>query len=169
MVLPLAGLTVEAVTELIGGVVGGARAGDVAADVHRRSGGNPFFALQVSWLLKDGRTGVPPGAREALEQRFAALSEACAAVLRAAAVAGTRVSADLVARATGESPEAVAGLLAEAVQARVLSQDGPDGLRFAHDLFREFAYQELPAADRARLHQRMGVELKAERARGGDV
>ena len=168
-VLPLTGLTVEAVTELIGGVVGEQRAGDVAADVHRRTGGNPFFAQQVSWLLKDSRTGVPPGAREALEQRFAALPEACTAVLRAAAVAGPRVSADLVARATGESPEVVAGLLAEAVQARVLSQDVPEGLRFAHDLFREFAYQELPTADRARLHQRMGVELEAERARGGDV
>jgi hypothetical protein len=77
-------------------------------------------------------------------------------------VAGPRVSADLVARATGESPEAVAGLLAEAVRARVLSQDAPGGLRFAHDLFRGFAYQELAAADRAQLHQRMGVELEAE-------
>ena len=48
MVLPLTGLTVEAVTELIGGVVGEQRAGDVAADVHRRTGGNPFFAQQVS-------------------------------------------------------------------------------------------------------------------------
>jgi tetratricopeptide (TPR) repeat protein len=168
-VLPLTGLTVEAVAELIRGVVGEQRAGDVAAGVHRRTGGNPFFAQQVSWLLKDGRTGVPPGAREALGQRFAALPEACTAVLRAAAVGGPRFSAGLVARVTGDSPEAVAGLLAEAVQARVLSQDVPEGLRFAHDLFREFAYQELPAADRARLHKRMGVELVAERARGGDV
>ena len=168
-VLPLTGLTVEAVAELLWDVVGEQRAGDVAADVHRRTGGNPFFAQQVSWLLKDGRTGVPPGAREALEQRFAALPEACGAVLRAAAVAGPRVSAGLLARVTGESPDAVTGLLAQAVRTRVLSQDEPDGLRFAHDLFREFAYQELPAVDRVRLHQQMGVELEAERAHGGDV
>jgi hypothetical protein len=168
-VLPLAGLTVEAVTELIEDVVGHERAREVAAGVHRRSGGNPFFAQQVSWLLKDGREGVPPGVREALDQRFAALPDACTAALRAAAVAGPRFSADLVARAAGEPPEAMAGSLAEAVRARVLGQDGPGRYRFAHDLFREYAYLELPAADRARLHQRLGVELEAERSRGGDV
>ena len=63
----------------------------------------------------------------------------------------------------------MAGSLAEAVRARVLGQDGPGRYRFAHDLFREYAYHELPAADRARLHQRLGAELEAERARGGDV
>ena len=33
------------------------------------------------------------------------------------------------------------GSLAEAVRARVLGQDGPDRYRFAHDLFREYAYE----------------------------
>ena len=168
-VLPLTGLTVEEVAMLIEDVVGPERAMDVAADVHRRTGGNPFFAQQVSWLLKDGREGVPPGVREALEQRFAALPHASTVALRAAAVAGPRFSADLVARAAGQPPEAIAGPLAEAVRARVLGQDGPDRYRFAHDLFREYAYHELPAADRARLHQRLGRELEAERERGGDV
>jgi predicted ATPase len=168
-VVPLTGLDVAAVTGLIEDVVGQERAGEVAADVHRRTGGNPFFAQQVSWLLKDGREGVPPGVREALAQRFEALPGACTAALRAAAVAGPRFSADLVARAAGQPPDALAGSLAEAVRARVLGQDGPDRYRFAHDLFREYAYGELPAADRARLHQRLGVELEAERARGGEV
>ena len=127
-VLPLTGLTVEEVAELIEDVVGPERAMDVAADVHRRTGGNPFFAQQVSWLLKDGREGVPPGVREALEQRFAALPHASTVALRAAAVAGPRFSADLVARAAGQPPEAIAGSLAEAVRARVLGQDGPDRL-----------------------------------------
>ncbi len=168
-VLPLTGLTAEAVAELVVHVVGEQRAKEVAGEVHRRTGGNPFFAQQVSWLLKDGRTGVPPGAAEALAQRFASLPEPSAAVVVAAAVAGPRFSADLVARATGQLPEAVAGSLAEAVQARVLSQDGPDRYRFTHDLFREYAYDGLPAADRARLHQRIGAELEAERTSGGDV
>ena len=143
-VLPLTGLTVEAVTELIGDVLGQERARDVAADVHRRTGGNPFFAQQVSWLLKDGREGVPPGVREALEQRFAALPDACTAALRAAAVAGPRFPVDLVARAAGQPPEAMAGSLAEAARARVLGQGGPGRYRFVHDLFREYAYHELP-------------------------
>ena len=137
--------------------------------MHRRTGGNPFFAQQVSWLLKDGRTGVPPGVAEALGQRFASLPEASTAAVAAAAVAGPRFSADLVARATGQPPEAMAASLAEAVRARVLSYDGPDCYRFTHDLFREYTYHKLRAADRARLHQRIGAELEAERASGGEV
>ena len=168
-VLPLTGLTAQGITELIEGVVGEQRAREVAADVHRRTGGNPFFAQQVSWLLKDGGTGVPPGAAQALEQRFAVLPEASTAAVAAAAVAGPRFSADLVARATGQPPEVLARSFAEAVRARVLSKEDLDRYRFTHDLFREYAYQELSATDRARLHERIGAELEAERASGGDV
>jgi hypothetical protein len=41
---------------------GGTAADAVAAAVHRRTGGNPFFVQQVSWLLKDGANRDPrPG------------------------------------------------------------------------------------------------------------
>ena len=59
--------------------------------------------------------------------------------------------------------------LAAAVRARVVSQDGTDSYRFAHDLFREYAYDQLPVAERAGLHQRIGQALEASRAAGGDV
>src|SRR5215472_12023724 len=96
--LPLAGLPAGAVAELIADVTGERPADAVTAAVHRRTGGNPFFVQQVSWLLKDGQTGIPPGVREALAERFAALSPACTAALGAAAVAGGRFRADLLAR-----------------------------------------------------------------------
>ena len=41
--------------------------------------------------------------------------------------------------------------------------------RFAHDLFREHAYQRLAAQDRARLHGQAGAVLAARRAAGADV
>jgi tetratricopeptide (TPR) repeat protein len=41
--------------------------------------------------------------------------------------------------------------------------------RFAHDLFREHAYQRLNTQDRARLHGRAGAVLAARRAAGADV
>src|SRR6266516_576393 len=97
-VLPLAGLPAGAVAQLIAAVLGERPADAVTAAVHRRTGGNPFFVQQVSWLLKGGQTGIPPGAREALAERFAALSTACTAALGAAAVIGGRFPADLVAR-----------------------------------------------------------------------
>ena len=59
--------------------------------------------------------------------------------------------------------------LAAAVQARVVSRDGTGAYRFAHDLFREYAYDQLPAAERASLHQRIGQALEASRAVGGEV
>ncbi len=168
-VLPLTGLGIEAVTQLVAEVVGEHGAAGLAARVHGRTGGNPFFVQQVSWLLQGGQGGIPPGVREALDRRFAALPADCAAALRTAAVTGQRFSADLVARVAGESPEAVADSLTSAVRARVVNHDSSGGYRFAHDLFREYAYDQVPAADRARLHQRVGRQLEAERARGGDV
>jgi AAA ATPase domain len=169
VVLPLTGLAADAVTQLVADIVGEQRAADVAADVHRRTGGNPFFAQQVSWLLKVDQDGVPPGVQEALGRRIAGLPVACAEALRIAAVVGQQFPVHLLAAVAGEPPGVVAGSLTEAVRARVVSQDEPAGYRFAHDLFREYAYGQLPAADRAVLHQRIGRLLEAERARGGDV
>ena len=73
-VLPPTGLGPDAVGDLIADVLGDRPAAEIAADVHRRTGGNPFFVQQVSWLLHGGQEGIPPGVREALELRFAACS-----------------------------------------------------------------------------------------------
>ena len=168
-VLPVSGLTAEAVTPLVADVLGEETAAGVAAEVHGRTGGNPFFVQQVSWLLKQGRRGIPPGVREALAERFAGLPAACPAVLSAAAVVGRRFRTDLVARATARAPGEVAEALAEAAQAGVLTEDAPGAYLFAHDLFREYAYQRLSATERTALHLRAGRQLEADRAHGADV
>ena len=168
-VLPLTGLPVEAVALLVADVLGERPGAGVAADVRRRTGGNPFFVQQVSWLLKAGQQGIPPGVREALAERFAGLPAGCEAALKAAAVIGSQVRTDVVARTTAQAPELAAEALAAGARAGVLTEDAPGAYSFAHDLFREYAYQRLPAAERARLHLRTGVELEADRARGADV
>ncbi|MCZ0982617.1 hypothetical protein O1L60_37045 [Streptomyces diastatochromogenes] len=43
-------------------------------------------------------------------------------------------------------------LLEPALNARIVTRDGPDGYRFAHDLFREELIAELDPARRARTH-----------------
>ena len=153
--------------------MGEQRAAKVAAGVHRRTGGNPFFVQQVSWLLRSGQEGIPPGVHEAMELRFAGLPGAAAAALRTAAVIGQRFSADLVALVSGPPSGPPSGTVAEAlaaaVRARVVSRDGTGTYRFAHDLFREYAYDQLPAAERAGLHRRIGQALEASRAAGGEV
>jgi hypothetical protein len=168
-VLPLAGLPAAAVTQLLARVAGDDQAASLGAEVHRRTGGNPFFVQQLSWLLKSGTGGLPPGIRQALDQRFAEFTERCAAILSAAAVAGQRFTASLVASVTGEAADQVAAALSDAVRARVLAGDPPDGYRFAHDLFREFAAQRLAASARAQLHLRIGTALAAGLARGEEV
>ena len=65
---------------------------------------------------------------------------------------------------SGQPSGAVTEALAAAVRARVVSRDGTDAYRFAHDLFREYAYDQLPAAERASLHRRIGQALEASRA-----
>jgi len=172
-VLPLTGLGPDAVGDLVADVVGEQRAAEVAAGVHRRTGGNPFFVQQVSWLLRSGQEGIPPGVHEAMELRFAGLPGAAAAALLTAAVIGQRFSADLVSLVSGPPSGPPSGIVAEAlaaaVRARVVSRDGTGTYRFAHDLFREYAYDQLPAAERAGLHRRIGQALEASRAAGGEV
>jgi len=168
-VLPVTGLTAGEVTALVAGVLGEAAATGVAAEVHRRTGGNPFFVQQVSWLLKQGRRGIPPGVREALAERFAVLPAACPAVLSAAAVIGQRFGTELVARTTARAPGQVAEALAEAARAGVLTADAPGAYLFAHGLFREYAYQRLSATERAALHLRTARQLETDRAHGADI
>ena len=168
-VLPLTGLSPDAVTDLVADVLGDQRAAEVAAGVHRRTGGNPFFVQQVSLLLRSGQDGIPPGVHEALELRFEALPGSTAAALRTAAVIGQQFTADLVGRASGERPEVVTEALSAAVRARLVRRDAPGAYRFVHDLFREYAYDQLPPAERAGLHQRIGQALEASLAAGGEV
>jgi hypothetical protein len=181
-VLPLAALSEAEVGGLMAAILGQEPEPALAADVRRRTGGNPFFVQQVTRLLlaqaaADGRVGaadaagIPLGVREAVGRRLARLSEGCAEVLTAAAVVGQEFSPALLASVTGRPGSAVTDLLEEAARARVLSAPAePTGSwRFAHDLFREAVHQRLGAADAARLHLAVGRALQQQRAAGGGV
>src|SRR5262245_41858187 len=80
-VLRLPGLAPPAVGLLLADLLGTPAAPDVVAQVHERTGGNPFFVEQVSWLMATGEVGLPPGVRPALARRFDALPPGTAAVL----------------------------------------------------------------------------------------
>jgi hypothetical protein len=168
--VPLAGLSATEVAALMTQVGGTPPDGDLAAAVHRRSGGNPFFVQQVTQLavLAPGAPGpVPAGVRDAIERRLARLPQACAELLGVAAVAGPELRPEVLARVTGWSPDEVIRLLEVAVQARVVVATQPAGasmglgvFRFAHDLFRECLYQGLEGSTRARLHARLAEALE---------
>ncbi len=163
-VLALPGLDAAAVTTLVADVTGASPAAGVAAEVHRRTGGNPFFVQQLAWLLDAGEAGFPPGVHEALARRFGALPPGGATALQAAAVAGQRFAAELVAAATSQPLATVTEALQHAVRARLIAADGPGGYRFAHDLIREFGYEQAGPVTGS-WHERIGRALE----RGGQA
>jgi hypothetical protein len=172
MTVPIGALGDDEVARLVAGVLGGEPEPGLVADVRRRTGGNPFFVLQVTRLLAaGGPAGIPFGVAEAIRRRLARLTPACRDLLAAAAVAGPELSVALLARVSGQPAGVVRDLLSEAVRAQVVAAP-PEPLapyRFAHDLFREVLEDGLGAGDRARLHLRVAAALEAERAASGAV
>ncbi|WP_067489959.1 AfsR/SARP family transcriptional regulator [Actinomadura hibisca] len=143
----------------------GADAGpERVAALLERTGGNPFYlgeVLRLGDLPDAGGRRVPGGARDVIEQRVARLPEETGALLRAAAVAGREIDAEVVA-AVADLPVAdVLSALDPAVATGLLVEppDGPDYV-FAHALVQDALYAGLGRARRARLHLRVGHALE---------
>ncbi len=125
--------------------------------LHRISGGNPFFALQLAAAL-ERRGGQAPGQElpipetlaDAVRERLAALSpSAQAALLPVAALAQPTLALVRAGAAEAEGVE-------EAVEAGVLQIDG-ERLRFAHPLLASFVYGDASEAVRRAVHRRLAA------------
>jgi tetratricopeptide (TPR) repeat protein len=170
--IALAGLDLPATAAVVEHVTGTAPAADVVADVHRRTGGNPFFVTEVARLhvLRGRATAVevPPGVRQVVSRRLARLSQPAAELLAAAAVLGEPDPRALSAM-TGQDQATVLGLLDEALRARVVAARD-DGLAFSHALVRETVYADLGPATRASLHRAAATMLESrDDAEAGDL
>jgi DNA-binding CsgD family transcriptional regulator len=136
--------------------------------LHARSGGNPFFALEIGRsmlvggalsdtgedipipanlhdLVRDRLVRLPPGAREATE----------------IAAALSRPTAELVGAVMGDSAEALDAAAREGV---VEFDEGR--VRFSHPLLASIAYTEIPPARRRILHGRLAEILDDPEERG---
>ncbi|MGH9223199.1 MAG: AAA family ATPase [Acidimicrobiales bacterium] len=169
--IPVAGLDVGAVGELLVAVGGRPVAPDVVATAHRRTGGNPFCVREVARLMQvQGELmGLPDAVRDVVNRRLARLSRPCHDLLRLAAVVGQESDVPLLAEVSRLAEAAVVDLVREAEEGRVLqpSSRGVDGMRFAHDLFRETLYAAGPAA--AAMHRQVGRVLEERKARGAEI
>jgi len=123
--------------------------------LHRISGGNPFFALQLADALqrRGGQmTGeelpIPETLADAVRQRLATLSPGARAALLPIAALAQPTRSLLRAGAAEEAG------VDEAVQADVLQIDG-ERLRFAHPLLASFVYADASEAERRAVHQRL--------------
>jgi DNA-binding CsgD family transcriptional regulator len=178
----LGGLTPTDVHTLVDQIAERPLSAALAAAVYDQTEGNPLFVWEVMrrrneadrffWgsPLDRDRYGwsdampVPDGLRDVIGARLTRLSERCRRVLAAAAVIGREFGLRTVQAVADEEEDNVSAALGEAVRAAVLHEEARIGgvwYRFAHALFRQTIYDEVPAAERLRLHPRAGRALEA--------
>ncbi|MFZ4272806.1 ATP-binding protein [Streptomyces arboris] len=135
-------------------------------EVHRRTGGNPFFVEQTARLWHSGSpvSAIPPGVREAVRQRLSLLPDAVVSLLTAAAVLGREFRRQVLAVVHGSPVPQVERLLESAIVARVVVPRPSGSYAFAHDLLRETLYASLGDADARRRH---AAAVRALDAHGG--
>ncbi|SDI96067.1 AAA ATPase domain-containing protein [Actinokineospora alba] len=161
--LDIAGLGQSATAELVRELTPTA-SDELVANIHRRTGGNPFFVSEVARLHAGRRQqgvesghDVPTAVQQVLSRRFARIGQEAVRLLEVAAVVG-KLDLPVVAAVACLDEEAALTLLDEPLRARLLVGSGPD-LRFAHDLVREALYAGLSEQARARLHRAVAAAM----------
>ena len=138
--------------------------------IYQQTDGNPLFAIELIKVLMDENAGadisamparIPAGVRETIGRRLARLSDRCNELLSVAAVHGRQFAAGEIAAALDEDVQGVLSGLEPAVQAGIVQSNvgAWGGYQFTHALIRETIYEELPTADRWRLHGRAADAL----------
>jgi DNA-binding CsgD family transcriptional regulator/tetratricopeptide (TPR) repeat protein len=123
------------------------------AELHRVTGGNPFFVTEV---IAAGSGVLPRSVREAVLSRAARLSPPAREVLDLVALAGPRAEVAMVEDLVPELAPALDEVLARGVV--LLSGDV---LTFRHELARLTVLDEVPAIRRRREHRRILGWLEA--------
>lgn len=131
--------------------------------------GNPLFLEEMAALAReaDGMVEVPPTIRALLQARLDALNDDERVVVERGAVEGQVFHRGAVTALSPPTPRVdVGGQLLSLVRKEVVRPDralieGDDAFRFRHLLIRDTAYEGLPKAVRAELHERLADWLEA--------
>jgi DNA-binding CsgD family transcriptional regulator len=121
-----------------------------ADELHRLTGGNPFFVTEILAADRDalGDSALPRSVSEAVRGRLARLSAPARDAAHAAAICGPHAGARLLEQV---SPGAAAAL-DECLDAGVLRADGA-AVAFRHELARRAVLEQIPAYRRRALHK----------------
>jgi DNA-binding CsgD family transcriptional regulator len=150
-----------ATAKFINAIDGVAADRSYVSDVHRRSGGNPFFVEELVAARVSGVAGLPDSLRDVILARAATLDDTAVELLGVAAAAGATVPdvlADVCRLGTDALRTSLDGLFADAL----LVPDG-DEVRFRHELGREVFYDELVPGERARVHAQLARSVERRR------
>jgi DNA-binding SARP family transcriptional activator len=172
--LRLSGLGTDDVAALLTAQLGSAGDRSLATAVHDRTGGNPFFVVELSrWMvgahdLHLDRVPVPPSVVEVLRTRLSGLPRTTREVLELAAVAGREVTLDVLEAAGTPAEEALTALDSAMAVGLVVEGAHPWSWRFAHALVQEVLVGDLSGLRRAGLHARLGAALEQRSAGAPD-
>src|SRR6201993_1405048 len=166
----LPGLSRTAIGEVAERMCGVALSESVIGTIYQQTDGNPLFAIELIKVLIDESVGagiasvptrIPAGVRETIGRRLNRLSAQCNNLLGIAAVCGRQFTAREIAAAAGEDLREVLTGLEPAIQAGIVQANAEvaGSYQFTHALIRETIYEELPTADRLRMHGRAGDAL----------
>ena len=141
-------------------------AGELREKIARASGGNPLFIEEIVAMAGDteGEVVIPPSLQALLSARLDRLDPAERSVLERGAVEGEVFHRGAV-QALAPGDTQVTPRLAALVRKELIRSDrtplaGEDGFRFRHLLIRDAAYDALPKATRADLHERFASWLE---------
>ncbi|GAA4937678.1 tetratricopeptide (TPR) repeat protein [Nonomuraea thailandensis] len=109
--LTLAGLDLGGVERLVALTTGVAPEAGLVAEIHQRTGGNPFFVEQTARLWQGGSplATIPPGVGAAIRRRLSRLAGGVLDTLRMAAVLGREFTEESLVRALTHASSPVAG------------------------------------------------------------
>ncbi|WP_262281654.1 AAA family ATPase [Micromonospora sp. MA102] len=152
--ITLTGLARDEVAALIRRTAGRDPADDLVDEVHRRTGGNPFFVEQTArlWHTDGLATTIAPGVRAAVRRRLDQLPAPVVEALTVAAVLGRDFHRQVLAACVPGPVAQVDRLLDRAASARLVLARGGGRFAFAHDLVRETLYDGLGDAERRARH-----------------
>jgi DNA-binding NarL/FixJ family response regulator len=163
-------LTLAELHQLVRQRLGMNLAGPMLARVHRASGGNPLYGLEIARLViqrggdqSELMLPLPDTLREAVGKHLGRLSESARQALVVVA-ALAQPHRDLVASMSQSMEDG----LDEAIAAGVIEAHGAS-VRFSHPLFSSVAYSSASSAERRRLHRRLAALLDDPEERAAHV
>ena len=126
-------------------------------DVHRISGGNPFYAMELARSIDDhpgaALQHLPASLTELVETRVGRTDPATAAALLAVACLASPVTG-VVAAAVRTDPQTLVESLEAAEDQGIVTIDGAS-VRFSHPLLAKGVYSRASPADRRAMHRRL--------------
>ena len=169
--LPLRGLDVAEVRELLGHLHGPGDHAQAARRLTAETAGNPFLVTELarSGGLSSGGDTIPQSVQDLVTTRLHRLDADAVELLRAGAVAGARFDLDIAGRAAGLDDRALLDAVDAALASGLVVEETDAICRFPHDIVRRTLVTHLSGPRRRSLHGRTADAIEELRAHDIDA